>query len=216
MTVDDRKARKYQSYGFSAAGVCHMHRWILPQMLEFAGRMGPGHRVLDLGCGDGFLCGQLLEPGCGVVGIDMSEEGIACARSRYPGGRFEVFPADSELLSRLGEAPFDLALSTEVVEHLYSPRDWARCCHGVLKPGGQVICSTPFYGYAKNLALSLLGRWDRHADRSWGGGRIKFWSRRTLTSLLREVGFEDLRFMGLGRLPYLWMTMMISAKRPAN
>jgi 2-polyprenyl-3-methyl-5-hydroxy-6-metoxy-1,4-benzoquinol methylase len=173
-------------------------------------------RVLDVGCGNGFTCGEFLKRGCQVVGIDLSREGIEIARGAHPNGRFEVLPADDRLLVNLREEPFDLVVSTEVVEHLYAPRAYARGCFHALKPGGRFLCTTPYHGYLKNLALSLAGKWDTHADPLWDGGHIKLWSRRTLAALLRETGFENLQFRGVGRLPFLWMTMLMSGDRPIS
>jgi hypothetical protein len=83
-----------------------------------------------------------------------------------------------------------------------------------LRPGGRFICSTPYHGYLKNLALALCNRWDQHANPLWRGGHIKFWSRKTLSQLLTDVGFVNLRFSGAGRISYLWMTMLMAADRP--
>jgi len=127
-----------------------------------------------------------------------------------------VLAADGKLLEKLGEPPFDIVVSTEVVEHLYSPREYARGCFQALKPGGRFICTTPYHGYGKNLALSLLGKWDAHANPLWDGGHIKLWSRNTLTNLLTETGFRNIQFRGAGRIPYLWMTMIMSGDKPAN
>jgi len=44
-----------------------------------------------------------------------------------------------------------------------------------------------------------------------GGGHIKFWSRKTITQLLSENGFEVTEFSGVGRFPYLWKSMVIVA-----
>ena len=131
----------------------------------------------------------------------------------HPQARFELLPADDNLLDNLGEEPFDLVISTEVVEHLYSPRAYARGCWLALRPGGRFICTTPYHGYLKNLVLSLLGKWDSHASPLWDGGHIKLWSKATLSQLLLETGFENLEFRGAGRLPWLWMTMVMSADR---
>lgn len=204
---------EYQDFGFASAAASHMHRHFMPQVLALAGCLKPGTRVLDVGCGNGYTCGEFLKRGCEVTGIDLSEQGIAVARTSHPGGRFEVLPADDRLLGNLGAEPFDLVISTEVVEHLYAPRAYVRGCFQALKPGGRFICTTPYHGYWKNLLLSLLGHWDRHADPLWDGGHIKLWSRETLGRLLREAGFKDLRFRGAGRAPGLWMTMIMSGDK---
>ena len=133
----------------------------------------------------------------------------------YPAGRFETLPADDQLLANLGEAPFDIVVSTEVVEHLYDPRAYARGCFRALKPGGRFICTTPYHGFAKNLLLALANKWDAHANPLWDGGHIKLWSRKTLARLLTETGFVNLQFRGAGRLPFLWMTMVMAGDKPA-
>jgi 2-polyprenyl-3-methyl-5-hydroxy-6-metoxy-1,4-benzoquinol methylase len=204
---------EYKDYGFQSSGPSHMHRRFMPHVLAMAGEVKPGMRVLDVGCGNGYACGEFLKLGCRVVGLDLSEQGVALARQAHPQARFELLPADDNLLDNLGEEPFDLVISTEVVEHLYSPRAYARGCWLALRPGGRFICTTPYHGYLKNLVLSLLGKWDSHASPLWDGGHIKLWSKATLSQLLLETGFENLEFRGAGRLPWLWMTMVMSADR---
>lgn len=172
-----------------------------------------GLRVLDVGCGNGFWAGRFAEKGCAVIGIDPSQTGVEKARRTYPNIRFEQIPVAEEMCERLGEEPFDLVLSLEVVEHVYAPREWATGCFRALKPGGRLICSAPYHGYLKNLAISLAGSWDRHWGPAREGGHIKFWSRSTLEQLLADAGFDrrTIRFRGAGRLPFLWMSMVICA-----
>jgi 2-polyprenyl-6-hydroxyphenyl methylase/3-demethylubiquinone-9 3-methyltransferase len=191
-----------------------MHGHFMPIVYEFAAPVMPGTRVLDVGCGSGYTCGEFRKRGCYAVGVDLSESGIAVARAAFPDCRFEIASADSDFLGQLNEEPFDVIVSTEVVEHLYDPRSFMRACFAALKPGGRLICTTPYHGYLKNLVIALAGRWDTHADPLWDGGHIKLWSRRTLSQLLRESGFQELRFSGAGRLPGLWMTMVMAGTRP--
>ncbi len=207
---------EYKDYGFHSAGASHMHRHFMPPILALCGTVGTGTRVLDVGCGNGSATGQFLAHGCTVVGIDLSETGVEIARKSYPKGRFEVLPADHQLLEHLCEPPFDIVVSTEVIEHLYAPRGYAKGCFEALKPGGRFICTTPYHGYLKNLALSVKGHWDFHANPLWDGGHIKLWSRNTLGRLLTETGFVNIQFRGAGRLPWLWMTMVMSGDRPAK
>jgi 2-polyprenyl-3-methyl-5-hydroxy-6-metoxy-1,4-benzoquinol methylase len=157
-----------------------------------------------------------LERGCTVVGMDLSESGIELARKNHPDGRFEVLGASDRILEELAESPFDIIVSTEVVEHLYNPRAYVKGAFQALKPGGRFICTTPYHGYVKNLLISLSGKWDSHANPLWDGGHIKLWSWKTLTALLAEPGFENFQFRGAGRLPWLWMTMVVSADKPLS
>lgn len=72
--------------------------------------------------------------------------------------------------------------------------------------------STPYHGYLKNLALSLTDRWDTHLSPFPDDGRIKFWSRKTLSQLLCEEGFEFRRFVGAG-FPFFWKSMILVVQK---
>ena len=82
--------------------------------------------------------------------------------------------------------------------------------------GGGVIVSTPYHGYLKNLAMAVTGKMDAHFTALWDHGHIKFWSVRTLTILLEEAGFRDLRFLRVGRIPPLAKSMIAIARRLAD
>lgn len=111
--------------------------------------------------------------------------------------------------------PLDAILSTEVIEHVFDPRSFAKLCFELLKPNGLLVLSTPYHGYAKNLSLALVGAMDRHYTALWDCGHIKFWSRKTLGILLEEAGFRELHFRGAGRIAYLWKSMVMTAKKPS-
>lgn len=171
-------------------------------------------RVLDLGCGNGALAEQLHRWGYSVVGVDPSPSGIDAARQRCPELTFHQATATPAEIEAQGLASFDVVVSTEVVEHCYAPRLWAAAAYTALRPGGLLIASTPYHGYLKNLGLAASGKLDGHFTALWDGGHIKFWSRRTLSALLQEAGFEVVAFRGAGRLPWLWKSMLIAARKP--
>lgn len=174
----------------------------------------PEAQVFDMGCGNGALAAQLARWGYQPIGVDPSSSGIEMARALLPGVAFHQASADPEQLSSLDLPPFDVAVSTEVVEHVYAPRLWAMAAFEALKPGGVLICSTLYHGYLKNLSLALSGKLDAHFTALWDGGHIKFWSRRTLTALLQEAGFQVVSFRGAGRFPWLWKSMLLAARKP--
>jgi len=94
-----------------------------------------------------------------------------CCGSEY------IMPADLSAHPLVGRC--DVVLSTEVVEHIYPPRIYARNCYTALRDYG----------------------------------KIKFWSRRTLSLLLEEAGFEMTGFHGVGRMPFLWKSMIVTTKK---
>lgn len=203
-----------ESSKYVYAGLRGCHTYILPDLLKLCSGLPAGTRMLDVGCGNGSIAAELTKRGFRVTGIDMAEAGIRLARASCPNGRFEVLQANSQVLENLGEEPFDIVYSLEVIEHLYDPRSYIAGCFAATRKGGRFICSTPYHGYLKNLALSLVDAWDHHHNPLFDGGHVKFFSRATLSNLLAEIGFVDLVFQGSGRFPYLWKTMFISGTRP--
>jgi len=208
-------------YGWQNAESTHAHGYLWPTLKKAVeqeegqiNRSGP-LRVFDAGCGNGFVAGRLLEQGYRVAGCDASEMGISRAQDQYPEGSFEVASVYDDLAKRFGR-DWDLVVSSEVVEHLYSPRCFVNNIFQLLRPGGAFILSTPYHGYLKNLALALTGKLDNHFTVLWDGGHIKFWSYKTLAILLEEAGFVVTRFYGAGRFPFLWKSMVIVARKPAE
>ena len=104
-------------------------------------------------------------------------------------------------------------IAVEVVEHLYYPKQLFDLSYRLLKSGGHLIVSTPYHGYLKNLAISLVNGWDRHFRVEWDGGHIKFFSKRTLEAMACERGFRNPRFVGAGRIPGLWKSMIMTVEK---
>jgi Methyltransferase domain len=88
----------------------------------------------------------------------------------------------------------------EVIEHCYYPRKVAKTFHDLIADGGLGIMTTPYHGYLKNLALSITGHWDKHFTTC---DHIKFFSRDTLGQILTDVGFKDITYRRVGRIPPL-------------
>jgi len=208
-----------------ARNIVHDYGWTKTEGPESCGYIAPrildllaglqAKRVLDIGSGNGSLCKSLQDAGLEPVGMEFDKGGIEISRRLYPEIRFYNYGVEDDPGElRRFEAEFDAVVSTEVIEHLFSPHLLPRFAARCLRRGGHLVLSTPYHGYAKNLALSVFDKWDAHHTPLWHGGHIKFWSRRTLSALLAENGYEVVDFGGVGRVPYLWKSMIIVA-RPA-
>lgn len=160
---------------------------------------------------------SFLRLGFEVHGVDISESGIRVAREAFPMVRFVLGDVEKELLGHVYPAEsFDVIVSTEVVEHVYNPRLFVENAFRLLKPSGLFVVSTPYHGYLKNVLLALGGKMDGYFTALWDGGHIKFWSLKTLSMLLTEKGFADLQFVGAGRVPYVWKSMILAARKPVS
>jgi|JI6StandDraft_1071083.scaffolds.fasta_scaffold75841_2 2-polyprenyl-3-methyl-5-hydroxy-6-metoxy-1,4-benzoquinol methylase len=195
----------------------HRPMYLAPTLRALSG-LAPGAAVLDAGCGGGLFSVGLSEAGFAVYGMDMSESGIRAAKARGI-GQFEVASVYNNLARRFGREDFDAIVAVEVIEHLYSPARFAEMAFAAVKPGGVVVITTPYWGYAKNIVLAVTNRIDRSLTALWEGGHIKHFSRKTLSQLMRNAGFEVTEFKGCGEgwrghAPGLWNGMMMAFRKP--
>lgn len=85
------------------------------------GFLDPLDKVLDLGCGTGYGSDMLSEVTLDVFGFDMEKDNIEYARKHHPGCCVTYAVANLEQM----EIPkADVAVSFEVIEHLYKPQDF--------------------------------------------------------------------------------------------
>ena len=196
-------------YGWRSAEALADHAYTFPAIKN----MLPGGvlTILDVGCGNGYIASQLAAMGYNVIGIDSSEDGIVIGRKAYPNVRFEVHSVYDDLRDIVADV--DLVVSSEVIEHLYLPKLFLENISKVLRRGGYVILTTPYHGYLKNLALSLLNHWDKHHTVEWEGGHIKFFSEKSLSKMLTSSGFLNIKFNNAGRLPWLWKSIVCRAQK---
>lgn len=177
--------------------------------VELVKKLDGVRSICDLGCGNGHIIGRLGALGYDVTGVDASASGIQIARRTYPRVEFVEALIDRDL--NIGQ--FDLVISSDVIEHLYRPSDLLEAAVSQLKPGGHMLLGTPYHGYLKNLVLAATGKMDAHFSVQHDGGHIKFFSVKTLSSLMRAHGFEDLQFTFYGRAPWLWKNMICHARK---
>jgi 2-polyprenyl-3-methyl-5-hydroxy-6-metoxy-1,4-benzoquinol methylase len=192
------------------------HAYLSEPIRELCARSAPaGGRLLDVGCGNGWLARELADAGFAITGVEPSATGIRHARQLVPTAAFHQLGVYDDL-SCIPDGSFDAVISAEVIEHLFAPRVLIQLAWDKLKPWGVFVVTTPYHGFAKNLAIALLGGWDRHHQPGHDGGHIKFFSRRTLEALLRERGFQVTEFVGVGRIRWLWKSMILVGRKPAS
>ena len=167
--------------------------------------------VLDLGCGNGSMIKRLgtAFPNCSFTGADPSSSAQDHHGKSHPSNvsfiEWEEFSAETDL-------KFDLVISIEVIEHVYLPREYMKLMKKCVKESGQVIISTPYHGYFKNITLAVSGKLDNHFTALWDYGHIKFWSVPTLTKLLSEFGLTPINKVFCGRFYPLSKSVIIIAE----
>lgn len=200
------------SYLYNDSNQGYSHSYIVPTVIKIL-KDFKNLRILELGCGNGYFCNVLTEMGHKVVGVDVSGTGIEIANKSFPGIRFIKSDVYDLLTNPIldGES-FDVVIAIEVIEHLRYPREFIKVAKKYLKREGLLLISTPYHGYLKNLAISLLNKWDNHFSVSWDVGHIKFFSVSTLRKMLVREGFNDISFRFSGRLPAFWKSMICIGK----
>ena len=158
-------------------------------MLTAAG-VGPGTRVLDVGCGGGILSESMAKSGAAVTGIDLADKSLKVARLHglESGVQVEYRKVPVEELAAERPGHYDVVTCMEMLEHVPDPASIVRACSTLVKPGGWVFFSTlnrnpksflfaivgaeyvlrllprGTHQYASFIRPSELGGWLRAAD----------------------------------------------------
>lgn len=98
-------------------------------------------RVLDVGCGAGFLTGFLAGRGHRVTGIDLAADALAVAGARDLAGDVTYLRGDATRLP-FAAASFDAVCAMDVLEHVERPADVVAEAARVLAPGGRFYFHT--------------------------------------------------------------------------
>jgi 2-polyprenyl-3-methyl-5-hydroxy-6-metoxy-1,4-benzoquinol methylase len=136
----------------------------------------PPLRILDFGCGTGWLGASLTSFG-EVTGIDLSPAAIEHGRQEFPDVRLIASSFTDDALA----GPFDLIISSDVLAHVSDQQGYIQRAADLLCPGGMFLLMTqnPFV-------------WHRSSQlRPQGQGQIRNWpSLRALREMLNGSGFE--------------------------
>ncbi len=117
-----------------------------------------GRRVLDVGCGGGLLAEGMARRGARVTGIDLAPESLKVARlhALEAGIDVEYREIAAEALADTDAGGFDLVTCLEMLEHVPDPVAIVAALASLVRPGGDVICST-INRNAKSFALAIVG-----------------------------------------------------------
>jgi SAM-dependent methyltransferase len=91
--------------------------------------------VLDIGCGQGWLCANIAAHGGYSLGIEPSVRNLHTARAAYPSLAF----SQADLLGYRADRAFDIITAIMVFEHFLDLTASFRTLHDLLTPGGQLV-----------------------------------------------------------------------------
>lgn len=153
----------------------------------------PVNTFIDVGCGAGELACSLAERGYKGVGVDFSDEAIACAKSiqksrNIPSKQLSFVKGDASKVT----SKSDLVICCEVIEHL---KDDNKFLDEIIDYGEYFLFSVP-------AKMKWFDRFDEMV------GHYRRYEKDELTKQLTDHGYEVLNFMSYG-YPYINLTRLI-------
>ena len=142
---------------------------------------GTGRRFLDIGCSFGSLLDAAKRAGFTTFGMDISE--AAAAEASVKG--HTVLQGSPEMTALPG-SPLDAVTMVEVIEHLVSPSTALAKISEAIRPGGLLLIQT----------ANMNGRQAVKAGADYHyflPGHLHYFSRQTLTELLKKNNFGQIR-----------------------
>lgn len=162
--------------------------------------------LLDIGCGNGYLTKNISEKFQEVTAIDQSVSAINNANKNYSG---KIKFLNSALHNFKQEQEVDCISAIEVIEHVYSPDDFLKQIYNLSSKNTKIIITTPYHGFIKNLLILLTGNFDNHFNPLWEHGHIKFFSKKTLTTIVNQNKFKVIGTFYSGRFYPISKSMIL-------
>ncbi|MDP2684408.1 MAG: class I SAM-dependent methyltransferase [bacterium] len=150
-----------------------------------------GNSVLEIGCGNGTLLGELTKVGKRVKGIESNPEIISLAKKIN--ANLNIVQGFAEDLDGILTEKFDNILMIDVVEHIEDDDGLLIRLGKFLEDSGELIIFVPAY-------QSLYGKRDKEI------GHYRRYNKKTLRILIESNGFEVVKmnyWNMLGILPYI-------------
>ena len=136
-------------------------------------------RVLDIGCGDGFMTDQLVEKGRSITGVDVSLSGLRFAKV-LSSSNINYLQADALRLP-FGGGTFDVITAFDTIEHIEKDTSFVYEVRRVLKQDGLVVITT----------LNRQRLFNRRSNKHW-----REYSARELKRLMSQ-SFNCIEVCGL-------------------
>ena len=157
-----------------------------------AARIGPGARVLDLGCGSGAIGRFLAQREGSIASIDgLTVNPAEADRARAHYRRVEVADLDQADITQIFECgAYDVIICADVLEHVRQSPRVLRACRELLAPRGTLLLSIPNASYCGLIAELMAGEFRYREEGLLDATHVRFFTRATLLRFLAENGWH--------------------------
>jgi len=158
-------------------------------------------KILECGCGMGYMTYSLHKAGFNVIGLDISQNAINEAIENF--GEFYVCSNIFEYAMEHREE-YDRIILTQVIEHIEEPIKWLETLLAMLKKGGKIILTTENKSiYPKNA----IWQTDLPPIHVWWFSEKSFeYIADKINASISFVDFSqyvnDMQFIEIGKIPY--------------
>ena len=131
--------------------------WVIdPALLDILGDVS-GRRILDAGCGTGYLARILAKAGASVDGVDVSAKQLEASTKDQEGERLDIRYRQGDLadLSSFRGGTFEIAVSNIVLQDVRRLAEAVKEVYRVLRPGGRFVFSITH----PSFEAPVPGRW---------------------------------------------------------
>lgn len=179
----DVQAFDDRAVSYESGRLGQLHKEISDRVVKLAlSRVPAPRRVLDVGCGTGYVLRQLaarLPQTSEFLGVDAASKMIEVARSASPDVRLNFVQGAAERLPA-ADGAYDLMVSTTSFDHWADQAAGIRECARVLAPGGTLVLTDQFSPLLRPTML--------------GSRRGKARTRSRATRLITAAGLREPRW----------------------
>jgi len=179
--------------------------------------MGPGCRVLDIGCGSGrHACEAARTSGALIIAADIDYDEVVTARNSLNflancgecRSFWSTMVADITRLP-FADASFDVVICAEILEHIRADQTAIRELVRILAPDGHLVISVP-RNYPERICWLLSTEYHTAAN-----GHVRIYSK---TALIRALTRHGLRCSASHHAhslhsPFWWLKCMVGPGR---
>jgi 2-polyprenyl-3-methyl-5-hydroxy-6-metoxy-1,4-benzoquinol methylase len=142
-------------------------------------------RILDVGCGPGWVAAELRRRGHHVTGVDLVADEMIDQRT----DRFFAADVEGGLPAEVGDG-YDVVIAADVIEHVRDPDALLADLTGRMDRDGVVIASVPNFAHWYPRLRVALGRFDYDQRGILDRTHVRFFTRRSFRRTVENTGLS--------------------------